>query len=251
MRRIGLLAPMRELPGEFGDVVAAAPEPVALWQVIVEIVDSHDPADLAVSADPSVLRPAAERIARWRPDAVAWGCTSASFAAGRAVAIEQRRTIEQAAGAPATSTSLAFVEALGVLGLNDVALLSPYPEPATRAFVDFLAEWGIGVRHSRSLGYPTGADSDGLRATDVEATVAELDGHVPILVPDTAVWGFELLAELGPRLDAPLLTANQVTLWHAFHLAGVSTNMEQFGALRGLAAGGITDTNAESEEEGR
>ena len=112
MHRIGLLAPMRELPGEFADVVAVAPEPTALWQVIVEIADSHDPADLAVSADPAVLRPAAERLARWRPDAVAWGCTSASFAAGRGVAVEQRRTIERAAGAPATSTSLAFVEAL-------------------------------------------------------------------------------------------------------------------------------------------
>ncbi len=248
MHRIGLLAPMRELPGELGDVIAVAPEPAALWQVIVEIVDSHDPADLAASADPAVLRPAAERIARWRPDAVAWGCTSASFAAGRAVAVEQRRVIEQVAGAPATSTSLAFVEALGVLGLNEVALLSPYPEPATRSFVDFLAEWGVGVRGLRWLGYPTGAQSENLRASDVAETILALDGSIPILVPDTAVWGFELLAELGPRLDAPLLTANQVTLWHTFDLAGMSTDLEQLGALRGLAAGGITDINADSEE---
>jgi maleate cis-trans isomerase len=248
MRRIGLLAPMRELPGEYGDVVAGARESASLWQVIVEIVDSHDPEELARSADPAVLRPAAERMARWRPDAVAWGCTSASFASGRAVAVQQRRTIEQAAGAPATSTSLAFVEALGALGADTVALLSPYPEPATAAFVDFLAEWGIAVRDLRSLGYPTGADSESLRASEIAETVAELDGDTPIVVPDTAVWGFELLADLGPRAGAPLLTANQVTLWHTFDLAGMSTDLGRFAALRGLAAAGITNTNADLEE---
>ena len=90
----------------------------------------------------------------------------------------------------------------------------------------------------------------GLRVTDAATATAEAN-VVMVLVPDTAVWGFELFAELGPRLDAPLLTANQVTLWHAFDLAGLSTNMEQFGALRGLAAGGVTETNAEPEEEGK
>ncbi len=248
MRRIGLLAPMRELPGEFGDVVAEAGEPASLWQVIVEIVDSHDLEQLARNADPAVLRPAAERMARWRPDAVAWGCTSASFASGRSVAVAQRRAIEETAGAPATSTSLAFVEALGALDADTVALLSPYPEPATGAFVDFLAEWGIAVRDFRSLGYPTGADSESLRASEIAQAVADLEGATPIVVPDTAVWGFELLADLGPRPGAPLLTANQVTLWHTFDLAGMSTDLERFGALRRLAAAGITNTNADLEE---
>ena len=40
------------------------------------------------------------------------------------------------------------------------------------------------------------------------------------LVPDTALPTLDILAELEESLGKPVLTANQVTLWQAFHLAG-------------------------------
>lgn len=240
MHRIGLLAPFQELPGELADVVAEAAEPAALWQVITEAQDSHELPALLATGDQAALSKGVERMLRWDPEVVAWGCTSGSFAGGRAWALDQVEAIEGLAGVPATSTSLAFVEALAALGAEDVALLSPYPPAATAALADFLGEWGVRVGASRALGYPSGSASSQIGAADVEPALRELDGGPPILIPDTAVWGFALAEQVAPGLRSALLTANQVTLWHAFDLAGMATDLARFGPLRNARAAGVT-----------
>lgn len=242
--RIGLLAPYRELPGELADVVAAAREPALLWQVVTAAADSHDLGDLRATGSDAVLLDGIERMRRWRPSVVAFACTSGSFVGGRDGAVAQARTIERAARVPATNTSLAFVEALNALSFEEVALLSPYPRPATDALVGFLAEWGVAVRCSTALGCPGGRASERLGADEVEAALAALDPSLPTVFPDTAVWGLEIQRELAPRLRSPLLVANQVTLWNAFDLAGMSTDLEAFGPLAGLRGSALTSASA-------
>lgn len=239
-RRIGLLSPHRELPGEVADVVASAPEPVAQWQVLTAAEDSHDIEDLIAAGADEPLLAGVERLRRWRPHVVAWACTSGSFVGGRARALGQARTLERAAGAPATSTSLAFVEALSALGIDEVSVASPYPKPATVAFVAFLREWGIAVRAFTHLDCPGGVASALLGPDEVWHAIDEVADGAPVLLPDTAVWGLELRRELAPRLSAPLLVANQVTLWHAFALAGLSTDVDAFAELRRARPTGVT-----------
>jgi maleate cis-trans isomerase len=233
-RRIGLLAPYRELPGELIDLVVAAPEPALAWQVVTAAADSHDLGDLRETGSDPVLLDGIERIRRWRPSVVSFACTSGSFVGGRDWAVAQARTMERAAGVPATSTSLAFVEALRVLSIDEVALLSPYPQPATDALVGFLAEWGVTVRSSAALGCAGGRESERLGAAEIESALATLDSDLPTVLPDTAVWGLEIQRQLAPLLRSPLLVANQVTLWNAFDLAGMSTDLPAFGSLAGL-----------------
>jgi maleate cis-trans isomerase len=239
-RRIGTLAPLRELPGEIEDVAAAAAEPVALWQVLTDSADDHGIDALLATGDEAVLLAGVERMARWRPEVVVWACTSGSFVRGRAGALSQVAAIEAAAGVPATSTSLAFVEAARALGIDEVAVVAPYPEPAADAFAAFLAEWGIAVRATAPLGCAGPSVSERLTAAEVERAIAPLGGETAVLLPDTAVWGIEILAELAPRLERPLLVANQVTLWHAFELIGLATGQPAFGLLAGVAAPGTT-----------
>jgi maleate cis-trans isomerase len=242
--RIGLLAPFRELPGELGDTIAAAREEALHWQVITAAEDSHAIPALRATGDDPVLRAGVERMLRWRPDVVVWVCTSGSFVDGKARALEQVARLEAVAGVPATSTSLAFAEALAALDIAEVAVIAPYPEPATARFVDFLGEWGVEVANAVHMDYPSGTASEQLRARDFDAALVAVGEDLPIVIPDTAVWGLELYPELASRLSVPLLVANQVTLWHAFQLAGMSTDSESFGALRGCAARGITRSSA-------
>lgn len=236
--RIGLLAPFRELPGEIGDLVAQAHEHAVLWQVVTAAADSHAIDDLLDTGDDTVLRVGLDRLLRWRPTVVSFACTSASFVRGRAGAIAQVRVLEAVAGVPATSTSLAFVDALMSIDADAVSLVSPYPEPATRAFVDFLGEWGIAVRSSTWLDCPGGLDSEQLGNGEIERALGEVDASLPVLLPDTAVWGLELHRDLATTVDAPLLVANQVTLWQAFDLAGMSTDLDSFGVLKGRRGAG-------------
>jgi maleate cis-trans isomerase len=242
--RVGLLAPFRELPGEIGDAIAAAPDGAVHWQVITAAEDSHALPALRATGGDAVLRAGLERMLRWRPDVVAWACTSGSFVDGRARALEQVARLEAVAGVPVTSASLAFAEALAALDVAEVAVIAPYPEPATAAFVGFLREWGVAVGSSVHLDRASGTASELLSARDFDAALAAVGAGLPIVIPDTAVWGFELHRELAPQLPAPLLVANQVTLWHAFHLAGMSTDLERFGALRGRCPRGITRGSA-------
>ncbi len=244
MYRIGLLAPYRELPGELGDTISAAREDALHWQVITAAEDSHAIPALRATGGDDVLRAGVERMLRWRPDVVVWACTSGSFVDGRARALEQVAAIEAVAGVPATSASLAFAEALVALDIEEVAVVGPYPEPATMRFVGFLREWGVEVADAVHMDCPSGTASEELRASDFDSALAAVGDGLPIVIPDTAVWGMELHRELAPRLPTPLFVANQVTLWHAFQLVGMSTDVESFGALRGRAARGITRSGA-------
>lgn len=173
------------------------------------------------------------RLRRWHPDLAMWACTSGSFVLGREGALRQCRELSALAGIPVRSTSIALVAALHALGEEEVALLSPYPEPATAALVEFLGEWGIGVSAVAALGCPGASSSELLTAADLEPRLAALGGSARVVIPDTATWGFELAAGLERSAGRPVTTANQVTLWMAFSLLGLPNEDPRFGDLAG------------------
>jgi maleate cis-trans isomerase len=231
--RIGLLTPYRELPGEYADVVAACRRPALQWQVVTAAADSHEPSELRRMAATEPLADGLRRLRRWRPDLAMWACTSGSFVLGREGALRQCRELSDLAGVPVRSTSVALVAALRALGDDEVALLSPYPEPATAALVEFLAEWGIGVSAVAALGCPGASDSELLTAADLAPRLAALAGSGRVVIPDTATWGFELASALERDGGRAVTTANQVTLWMAFSLLGLPSDDRRFGDLAG------------------
>lgn len=235
-KRIGLLAPFAELPGEYVDVLDEASEPVVVWQVVTESIDSHDIPHLRALGSDEALRSGAQRLKRWRPDFVMWACTSGSFVFGREGAIRQAAMLEAAAGVAASSTSLAFVDALRSLSISIVSVLSPYPAEATDAFIAYLGEYRVSVAKVLHLDHPGARSSELLDGAATHAALTEFDPKHVILLPDTAVWGFEILESLA---GAPyrLLVANQVTLWQAFRRLSISTDTPRFGILRSATLG--------------
>ncbi len=235
------MTPAWELPGEYCDVIADCAEPVVQWQVVTEAADSHALADVRAMGADERLGAGVDRLRRWRPDAILWACTCASFVLGRAAAVEQCRTLGARAGVPWRSTSVALVGALRALGEDTVAILSPYPGELTDALVAFLAEWGVAVEAVRWLDRPTARRSELLDADALAGPLAELPGRARVLIPDTAVWGMEVCAELARRTDRPLLASNQVTVWTALALLGLPTGEARLGDLAGEA---LTDVVA-------
>lgn len=235
-RRLGLLTPYKELPGEYADVLAASPDPVIGWQVVTQAEDSHTPDDLRAMGSVSPLEDGLRRLERWRPDAAMWACTSGSFILGKDGSLQQARDLTRIAGVPVSSTSLAFIAAVKALAVGSVAVLSPYPDEATSALASYLDEWEIDVAETVSLGHRGATSSEQIRASEIETAVTGLRGGDAILLPDTATWGFELWAELHEAAGRPLLTANQVTLWMAFGLLGLPAVDRSFGSLTGIVA---------------
>ena len=179
------------------------------------------------------LTRAAGRLALLAPDAVFWACTSGSFVLGRAYAERQRDAIASAAGVPAGSTSLAFVKVLDEIGVRKVSVVATYPEPASRAFAAFLAEFGIEVIHLQWLDAPGGWDTSDMNPERIVNGVREaaVEGADVVLVPDTALSTISIVERLEEAAGRPVLTANAVSLWEAMALGGERMPLPGYGSL--------------------
>ena len=168
-----------------------------------------------------------------RADAVLWACTAGSFVLGLEGAREQARLLAEAAGVPAVSTSLAFVEAAAALGIRRVAIGATYPPDEAGLFVEFLEQAGIEVLSMRSAGIDDGSGGALLTADEVVAFAIGADDAAAdaILLPDTAVRSMRLLDRLEVAAGKPVLTANQVTIWQGLRLAGAYEPQDGLGSL--------------------
>jgi len=165
--------------------------------------------------------------------AVIWACTSGSFVFGRDGAREQVRILEDYLRIPASSTSLAYADALNALGIRRVAIAATYPDDVTQSFVDFLAEYDIETVACRGEGIVTAAEVGRLPVDDIRDMVARGDhpDAEAVVVPDTAAHTATIIEPLEQQLAKPVITANQVSLWQALRLANGLTRRTGLGRL--------------------
>ncbi|WP_300344492.1 maleate cis-trans isomerase [Nesterenkonia sp.] len=201
-----------------------APVPVRLPVVISTIgIDEHTPEALRETGAHRRLSEACTRLlAEHSPDALMWACTSGSFVFGWQGAQEQARRLTIETGLPASSTSLAFVRALGTLGIGRVAVAASYPAELAEHFRSFLAEAGIEVTGFTSHGIFTAGEVGHLGLAQMVQMVRSADSPEAeaVLVPDTAMHSLQRVEQLEEAVGKPVLTANQVTVWEGMRLAG-------------------------------
>ncbi|MBO4258163.1 maleate cis-trans isomerase family protein [Streptomyces griseorubiginosus] len=166
-------------------------------------------------------------------ESVVWACTSGSFVYGWEGAHEQVRTLAVTAGMPASSTSFAFVHALGELGVRKVAVAATYPEDVAELFADFLRAGGVEVTSVRGAGVVTAAEVATWGEAEIQLLARDADGPdaEALLLPDTALHTAAHIPALEKELGKPVLTANQVTVWEGLRLADRRVNAPMMGAL--------------------
>jgi len=194
---------------------------------------NHTPEDLVATGQIERLSEPATTLATNGADLIAWVCTSGSFVGGRVWAERQADDLARLSGRPATSTSLAIVDALRASAVGEVDLMSPYPPALTDRLIGFLRDHEIDVAERTTLDCPTGGASHRFDIVDaLQQFVDRIDeSERPILIPDTAI----NTLDLGDRLEAvarrPVLTANQATLWHVARRLGVPLRIARAGSL--------------------
>lgn len=195
--------------------------------------DLHAVPELLDLGRPDRLADAAARLAEHQPQAVMWACTSGSFVYGFDGARQQAEQLARDAGVPAATTSQAFVAALDALDISMVAVAASYPQEVASLFVEYLAAAGIEVTAMSSAGIATAAEVGRLSSADVRnlALCHDHPGAKALLIPDTAMRTVQLLPQLEAQLKKPVLTANQVTIWHGLRLVGLQPKDERLGAL--------------------
>ena len=234
--RLGLLCPIGGGEYEYHQFAEAVnyrmrPYMVVAWHAGGD--DNHDPEALRQTGGLDRLRESARVVLPLKPDVGVWACTSGSFISGRKAAEAQTDAISAVLGVPATSTSLAFAHAARRVGAKRVAVLASYPQPTARAFADFLAEFGLDIGHLEWMDAPGGRDAffmslDAFAAAARKVDRPDIDAFA---IPDTAVAAFSLIEKLERELGKPVLTANQVTIWHALSLAGWREEVPGYGRL--------------------
>jgi len=195
--------------------------------------DEHAVHHLSRTGQLDNLRQSAAILGRLRPSVVIWACTSGSFVHGLEHARAQADAIGEAAGCAGSSTSLAFARACEHLGVAKVAVLASYPEPAAQAFQRFHAQSGLTVTAMRWLSLSSGPKAAKFGPENLIAQAAEikLGDAEALLVPDTAVPAWTIIAPLEERLRIPVLTANQVTLWEGLRLTAAVRRRHDWGRL--------------------
>jgi maleate cis-trans isomerase len=208
-------------------------------EVVAEVVhtsigrDEHTVEALAETASRWRLREGAATLRAHQASVAVWACTSGSFVFGLTGAQRQADELSEDFNGPASSTSLAFVSALGVLGIHTVAVAASYPEALARHFTGLLSEAGLSVARADSHGIFTAARVGTLATDDVVALARAADhpDAQAILIPDTAMHTVRWVDRLEAALEKPVLTANQVSVWEALRLIGALRAHEGVGTL--------------------
>jgi maleate cis-trans isomerase len=236
MVTVGLLYPGHSAEDDFPALESRVDGAVRLPVVITSVgEDAHQVDALLDLGSEERLAEGAARLAAVKPDAVMWACTSGSFVFGPDGARDQVSAVAIAAGVPASSTSIAFVDALRHLGIRRVAVAASYPDEVARHFVGFLTAGGVDVVAMGSHGIYTAAEVGTLEADRVVAMVTAADhpDAEAVLVPDTAMHTLAIVDTLEAAIGKPVLTANQVTVWKGLELLGPVPPLPGLGALFG------------------
>lgn len=240
LARIGVLAVHNCVVPE-GELWAMAPEGVSLHAARVPL-GWRGPRDLApigfdvvrAFAEPPHVDAAAELLAEAPLNVIVYAFTSSSYVLGPDGDSALKTRLEgRTRGIPVLVTGLSAGLALRALGLRRVALIHP--------------PWYTADLHQRGTTYfqaqgfeVVSADAVGLPLAQVDLQPSQVYDWVTAHVPPAAEAlffggnGFRMVAAikaLEEALGRPVLSANQVLLWHALRLARVPVPVRNYGQL--------------------
>jgi len=202
-----------------------------LWRWLPDDVSLHFtrmphapmPATLEMAvhiSDPETAAQSVIDVSAVSPLVMAYACTSGSFVGGP---LAERALVAAMMGAgalAALTTSGALLEALRHLEITRIATATPYTADLTVGLTAFLGESGIEVTAASGLGLisdiwtvPHEVTMQLVRETDT----ADADA---VFISCTNMPTYDVIAALEAELHKPVLTANQVTMWHALSLIG-------------------------------
>ena len=173
-------------------------------------------------------------LAERRPDVVVFAVNSSSFLHGARGVSEQVDLLERLSGCRATTATAAFQAAIRHLRLKRVSVASVYPPMITDHFIDRVGDAGAAVVNRADAGgrsdHEVAAWSGDRIARLVEQS-ASPDAEA-VLLPETALHAATITRRLERAARGiPVLTATQVSLWHAATLAGLTPVAAESGPM--------------------
>lgn len=166
-------------------------------------------------------------------DVVVYACLATSLVKGLPWTREVARQITAETGIPATTAATATLDALLSLGIQRVAIATPYTDRIQAFVPGFVAEFGLDLVATRNLGVQNSLELWKIPGEELRAFVRSVDSPraeaLCIVATDLPTIGE--IAALERELGKPVVTTNQAILWKALRLAGVDEPIKGFGSL--------------------
>ncbi|MCZ2403687.1 aspartate/glutamate racemase family protein [Paenarthrobacter sp. Z7-10] len=178
---------------------------------------------------------AAELLKTAEVDVVAWNGTAGSWL-GVDHDRETVRQITEATGIPATTSTLAYLDAFQAFGISRIGLVTPYTQDVNDAVVRIYRGEGISVTSERHLGLSINesfARVDPSELLEPSKDLLERPGERPeaLIYLCTNLYGAPVVEEVEREYGVPVLDSVAVTLWKCLTLAGAAGLEPRWGRL--------------------
>lgn len=165
-------------------------------------------------------------------DVIAYACTSGATSIGSE---RVDAAIREGANTAHTTNPLdAVIAATAALGVSRIGFVTPYIAEVSEAMRAKLEDAGLKIAAFGSMEEENDirvARIDGPSIADGIRSVAMSGDCEALFLSCTNLRALNLIAPLETEMGMPILTSNQVLLWHMLHLAHQPTHDLEFGAL--------------------
>jgi maleate cis-trans isomerase len=217
-RRIGLLLPSSSSVQE-RDIGGALPEAITLHVARMRLSNVDADSTLRIVQEIEIE---SQKLADVDVDVIIFPATAPSSRNGPGYDQELIKRITAASGKPATTASTALLEALHALSVKQIVLGAPWSASINQSVAAFLKANGVEVLAQEALGFIRNLEIgllDPQTAYDVGHRVNRPRADAIMLACGN--WStFSIIDQLEHDLGKPVLTTNQVSLWHALKMMG-------------------------------
>ena len=173
---------------------------------------------------------AARSLSAVKPDAVVLAHTAVSYLTGFANEPALLSRLRRHAGSRAFTAADAIEAALRHLGVQRLALATPYPETISNAGRAYWQAAGFDIVAHQRLDTPNIYDETEDRAYELARSADATSAQV-LLISGTGLPTAGIIDRLEHALQKPVITSQTATLWHALQVLEIKDTVRTYGRL--------------------
>jgi len=227
--RFGLLTPSSNTVQE-PEFSAALPSTVSLHTARVAYRDiTPQEQDRCVLE----LESESRKLADAEVDVIVFAATAPTLAKGKGYDRELIKRMEDASGRPTTTAATAFVDALTCLGVEKIAIGTPWSKTMDKPMVEFMQRSGFKVVHSEVVGFVASIELGRVgpeKAYDLALRADRPDADA-VIMPGGNWPSMSVVERLERELGKPVLANNAVSLWAGLRLLKTGDSIPGYGCL--------------------
>ena len=217
--RIGLLIPSSNSTQE-PEFYTSLPEGCSLPVTRLTLETIEENSTLRIVEE---IEEGARKLSHADVDIIVLAATAPTSRNGMGYDRELIERITKASGKPATTASTALIEALKEIGAKKIVLGAPWSDAVNARSAKFIEDNGFEVLDQKAIGIVANREVgrlDASTALDLGAEIDRPDADAIMLACGN--WKtFPIIEELEARTGKPVLTTNQVSLWHVARMLGL------------------------------